>query len=75
MRCPLAGFHFVPHKDNPDKCHVTMIIEADLKGYIPNYVQKIVFGDMANGMHTVKSLISEYKVKYKSNYEAPIIEQ
>ena len=60
MQCPVGGFRFKPIKDNPNKCEVEHVIEADLMGNIPSYVQKHVIKDVAYGMHEVKALLPKY---------------
>jgi hypothetical protein len=74
MTSPLAGFLFIPDKNDPNKCTATMVIEADLKGYVPGYVFKIAINDSAQGMHIIKKLMDKYLEEFKDEVSAPIIE-
>ena len=60
MTCPIGGYRFTPVKNNPNKCDVDLVIEADLMGNIPGYVQKHVIKDSAYGLHVIKSLLPKY---------------
>ena len=73
MQSPLAGFYLVPHETDPNKCSVTMVIEADLKGFIPGYVQKVAINDSANGVHAIRALMANYLKKYQDHVDEPVI--
>ena len=75
MNCPLAGFHCIPDKNDPNKCSVTMVIEASLNGFIPGYVQKVVINDSANGMQMIKKLMTKYVDKNQEIINTKVIEQ
>lgn len=38
MRQPIGGLLFEPVPGEPNKCKTSMILEADLNGYIPTFV-------------------------------------
>jgi hypothetical protein len=47
MVAPIAGFELVPDPNDPGKCSCRQIIEFDLKGKIPGFVQAQVIKDTA----------------------------
>ena len=76
MSCPLGGFIFEPRKDDATKCQMTMIVEADVKGYIPAYVQKQGLKDSAESLSQLRSLMPAWVKKNKKLLEDnPIIIQ
>ena len=39
MNVPIGGVHYQPFKDDPNKCSVVSIMECDLGGNIPYWIQ------------------------------------
>ena len=65
MASPLAGFKFTPYPDDPTKCSVDLVIEADIGGNIPNWVFKQVLGETAYGLVLVRELLPDWVKKNK----------
>ena len=75
MYCPLGGYLFTPHADNPNKCTIELIIEADLRGLIPSYIQQKAISISANSLYALKQELPGYVKKHKKILEQGFIEQ
>ena len=40
MSIPVGGMKFTPNKEDPSKCSVTVYMEVNVGGYIPEFIQK-----------------------------------
>jgi hypothetical protein len=60
MRSPLGGIVFEPMKGDPTKCNIVMYAEANLGGYIPEFVQKQALGDTAMSLVNLRKVMVDY---------------
>ena len=60
MRSPMAALLFTPCKDDPKKCIIETVVEAEIGGNIPNWIFKHVLGDTANGIVLMRELLPEW---------------
>ena len=76
MRLPIGGVLFEPVPGEPNKTKTTMVLEADLQGYIPGYVQKQALKDTAYSLAYVRKTMKDYDKNFgKALKENPLIEQ
>ena len=69
MQMPLGGIEFKPMKDDPTKCTVTMYGEANLGGYIPDFVTKQALGDSAYSLVKLRKVMIDYVKQNKKELE------
>lgn len=60
MRSPVAGIICIPEKDDPSKCTMKCIIEADLQGNVPQWVFAVAIKQVAWGMVDLRRLIPKF---------------
>ena len=76
MRMPIGGVLFEPVPGEPNKTKTTLVLEADLCGYIPGYVQKQALKDTAYSLAYVRKTMKEFvKNNAKAMKENPITDQ
>lgn len=67
MLCPIGGFVFEPLENDKSKCMMTMIVEADVRGQIPQFIQKQAMKDSAESLSNLKELMKGWVEKNKAH--------
>lgn len=65
MTMPLMGLHIIPDPVSPEeKCMLKMTMEFDLKGNIPNWINKIILRDESWQLVKLRKLYKAWEEKY-----------
>lgn len=76
MQSPMAALLFTPLKDDPSKCIIETVVEAEIGGNIPNWIFKHVLGDTAYGIVMIRELLPDwYKLHKKQLAKDKPVEQ
>ena len=65
MSCPLGGMLFTPFPDDPSKCHVDLVIEADARGFVPLWIFKHVISDSAHGLAVIREDCPKFYAEHR----------
>ena len=69
MQCPIGGFHVFPQEGDPTKSYIRMVVEADLKGNIPQYITQQALNVTSLGLVMLRKVYPKYLKEWKTELE------